>query len=349
MKKTITCAGYGYTGSSAVTDLLHEFDNINVNNSIEARFIYDPFGISDLEYFLVENPNRHNASYAIKEFRKYAYYLSKYGTLGELEKQFNYNFMKITDDYINKLIISNYDAIWTYEYYKKGNIYITFMRVYNRLKKVITKLITHKIASKDFFFMDGINYCTIHNQEQFIEYTKEYINNLFNETNKNYEFNYFDQLVPSSNIERYIRYFDDIKVICVDRDPRDIYILEQEVWKTHQIPSDVEKFCSWYRWQREIKPIDCSNNSNIMKINFEDFIYSYEKSVERIYEFLQIDESHHKQKKKYLNPEISIQNTQLKKSFSKYNKEIKIIEQKLKQFLYEFPDIHIKANVKDMF
>ena len=51
--KIITCAGYYGTGSSAVTDILGEFDNIHFMGDYEFRFIQDPGGIADLEYNIV--------------------------------------------------------------------------------------------------------------------------------------------------------------------------------------------------------------------------------------------------------------------------------------------------------
>ena len=36
----------------------------------EFRFVQDPDGISDLEYNLVENHNRHNSGHALKRFKK---------------------------------------------------------------------------------------------------------------------------------------------------------------------------------------------------------------------------------------------------------------------------------------
>ena len=47
-----------------------------------------------------------------------------------------------------------------------------------------------------------------------------------------------DQLIPSSNIDRYTRYFDDIKVVVVERDPRDVWMCERYVWREGVIPSD---------------------------------------------------------------------------------------------------------------
>ena len=66
----ITTTGCYGTGSSAVTDFLKEFGNISCRDDYEVRFVYDPDGIDELEYYLFDNPNRHNSSNQIKRFLK---------------------------------------------------------------------------------------------------------------------------------------------------------------------------------------------------------------------------------------------------------------------------------------
>ena len=63
----LTVTGCYSTGSSAVTDLVKECRDVYCKDDYEVRFAYDPDGIADLEYHLVENPNRHNTSHAIKK------------------------------------------------------------------------------------------------------------------------------------------------------------------------------------------------------------------------------------------------------------------------------------------
>ena len=62
----VTTTGFYGTGSSAITDLLMEYDCIKVKSDYEIRIAHDPFGIRNLEINLIENPNRHNSSFAFK-------------------------------------------------------------------------------------------------------------------------------------------------------------------------------------------------------------------------------------------------------------------------------------------
>lgn len=62
----------------------------------------------------------------------------------------------------------------------------------------------------------------------FFNATKEFVIDLGNVLikNDNQDTVFFDQLFSTTNIKRYFNYVDNIKVIIVDRDPRDIYIEE---------------------------------------------------------------------------------------------------------------------------
>ena len=67
--KIITNIGYHGTGSGALDDFFREFDNIPCAPSeYECRFLQDPDGISDLEYNLIDNPNRLNSGFALKRY-----------------------------------------------------------------------------------------------------------------------------------------------------------------------------------------------------------------------------------------------------------------------------------------
>ena len=75
---TITVCSYYGTGSSAITDLISEFDNVTSLTNFEFRFAHDPDGLSELEYNLVENFNRHNSGHALKRYKKFVDYYSSH-------------------------------------------------------------------------------------------------------------------------------------------------------------------------------------------------------------------------------------------------------------------------------
>ena len=63
----ILVSGYGWTGSSAVVDLLKEINKACYMN-VEFRIIKDPKGLRDLYDSLVENWDPLNSDIAIKDF-----------------------------------------------------------------------------------------------------------------------------------------------------------------------------------------------------------------------------------------------------------------------------------------
>lgn len=69
--KFITCASYYGTGSSVITDLVSENENVPSFTSEEFRFLHDPDGVDDLVFHLFENHNRHNVGQALKRYKKW--------------------------------------------------------------------------------------------------------------------------------------------------------------------------------------------------------------------------------------------------------------------------------------
>ena len=78
-------------------------------------------------------------------------------------------------------------------------------------------------------------------------------------------------------------------------------------------------------------------SQNVLYMMLEDMIYNYEKTIREIYRFLDLDSLNHIHKKKYFNPEISINNTKLwmKKENEKYLSEISKIEKELSEYCYK--------------
>ena len=93
----ITCASYYGSGSSAITDFVSEFDSVYSFTDEEFRFVQDPDGVSDLEYNLVENFNRHNSGHAIKRYKKLVNFYCGNMFGKKYEKFFHGNWKKYSD------------------------------------------------------------------------------------------------------------------------------------------------------------------------------------------------------------------------------------------------------------
>lgn len=346
--KIITCASYYGTGSSAVTDLVAEFSNIeSLGSNFECRLIQDPHGISDLDYYLVENNHRHNSGYAIKKFIKLLDLcgLDKKISFENYDSHFNNRFKIESQIYVNKLIEMQYEGGWHYDLYCKSDFEIFCLKVknyiFNRINKRSKLTILDesyrkrkispidKAISKEKTYMTNIG-------DDFYNITKEYIDRLFSSCIKNKNnFLMVDQLVPPSNTERYLRYFNDLKIICVDRDPRDLYTLEKIYWKNKIIPSNIDDFIKWFKITRAHLKKEIDNPNKVLRIKFEELIYEYDESLERIVEFLKLDKQKHIDKKKIFNPDISIKNTRVWLKHPEIEQDIEKIEKELSEFCYQ--------------
>ena len=77
-------------------------------------------------------------------------------------------------------------------------------------------------------------------------------------------------------------------------------------------------------------------SEHIHVFHFEDIIYDYERSIERVQQILGLTREQHVRQRESFDPEKSIHNTQLFRS-GRYQKEMKIIEDELSEYLYDFP------------
>lgn len=329
----ITCASYYGTGSSAITDFFSEFDDIFSLGEYEYRFVQDPNGIADLEYNIIENNHRHNTSNAIKNFKKYILECKKmgYGGYDIFGKQLDL----LVDEYLEKIVQLKTHTWWNKDRIDKGSLFCFIDRIYS----LFMRLIHGEIKSEARYSLlknKEIGYYTIISEKEFLDATKQFINDLFGYVNKEKKkYIMVDQIVPPTNARRYIRYFNNIKIIVVDRDPRDIFLLEKYVWKWGVIPVDnVEEFVKWFKITRNASFDD--DQEHVLKINFEDLIYKYDITKKILTDFVGIDLNKHTAPFEKFDPKISINNTNLKGKFEDSKKEIEYIEKNLKEYLYHF-------------
>lgn len=329
----ISCASYYGSGSSVVTDFVSEFNSVASFGDEEFRFVHDPDGIADLEYNLVENFNRHNSGHAVKRYQKLVDYYSGNILSKKCKGIFGESWEKCSKEYINQLTDFTYHGWWQYDLIDKGPVFLFRKRILNKLLHLTfwrnDPERTLNTMKKE------ITYCAHPTEDKFLRLTREYIENLFETVCEDKEIIMADQIVPSSNTEKYLRYFNDIKVVIVDRDPRDIFILEKYHWRDGIIPSNVEEFCKWFLYTRENGKHRQTQNDNIHFLQFEDMIYKYEQTTVELAAWAGLDLVDHTRKKVCFNPDKSIHNTRLwqKEKCNLY--EIKYIEDHLKNYLYD--------------
>ena len=75
----------------------------------------------------------------------------------------------------------------------------------------------------------------------------------------------------------------------------------------------------------------------VLKLQFEDLVYNYDASMERIYAFLGVTKAQHSAPKMHFDPAKSIQNTQLFRVNEQYAREAETIAKILPEYIYDFP------------
>lgn len=328
--KKISCVGYHGTGSGVIDDLFREFDNVcQSKTGLEVRVLQDPDGISDLEFHLVENPDRMGGSVAIKRFLKF---------VERSDRTYSYVFGKKWREESIRFV----DSIKTFYYNGYSSCDLLFLSSWQRFKykfrRGINRLMPSKLKKPTWY-----NYfpkiCSYHarlTEEDFLEKTRAYVDKLSAALNtENKEFVLLDQILSACNPSRYTRYVNDLKVIVVDRDPRDLYINHFKC-KDHRFPKDPYEFCTYYRDIR--KMVSEYDPSEVLFVNFADMIYHYDTYVKKVADFVGIDLKHHVNPKKFFNPDISIRGTQMWKAYPQYAEAVKIIEQNLPEYLYPYPE-----------
>lgn len=342
--KIISCAGFGGTGSSLVTDFFREFSNVySVGGSgLEFFLLHEPDGIKDLENALVEG-HRFKVDLAIKRFKKLIENLYYHNPSGPNYKEFfNGKFLEITNDYLESLGIIEWQEGWWHRIFEEND---------NKLYRFLKNLRFQKFVKKYYslyepdawkpMYTDYATqyYCKI-SREDFIAKTKVYLNKLFSEIKTDAEYLLFDQLFPPAAAD-YIQYFDNAKTIVVDRDPRDLYFANKVFWGYGFIPfKEIDTFIRWFKNTRNT----IIENENVCLVKFEDFLYETEKTTKRIINFIGIDEKYHNKTNTFFLPEKSITNTQFYRKYALDNNtrqnqmlsNIKKIETDLKEYLYDF-------------
>lgn len=334
--KIITCTGFYGTGSSAVTDIMQDCDHVLCKGDYEIRLPHDPYGISDLEYNLIDNPNRHNTSNAIKKFKWIVDFLSGNRFIKRYEGYFNGQFKALSYQYIDEISEFQYFGKWHYDWIERGLTFWTINRIYNKAFVILKKIFRRENeVGHDLLPKDELAYAGTGNKKVFYEATKRYTRNLFEVLNPEKKpFLMLDQLVPPNNFVRFNNYFDNLKIIVVDRDPRDIFLLEKKVWFGTVVPYyDVETFCKWYVWTRDmyeksVKP------ENVLKIQFEDLIYRSDETIKQVLDFVGIDKKDYHMH--HFDPEKSRKNTRLWEKYPEEMDAIRQIEATLGKYCYVY-------------
>lgn len=338
MGKLVVPTGYMGSGSSAITDLISEMEGYDAEKgTFEYVFLHCPNGVFDLEDKLLIGNNAIRSDEALHSFGKTMkqLYDKKYWWVGHYNENLSPRFMEYTDEYIDTLVQCRPSFYWYYQ--ENANMRMIVKLIWKRIVALCTlgKIQMKKPLEYDDMMLSYVN------ATEFYEKTKVYLRKLWKELGIEKRNVILDQLLLPFNLYRLENYFDDneITVFVIDRDPRDIFITNKYIWSQRNepvpYPTEVMEFCKCYKALREMERK--VSLTNVHRIHFEDLIYNYEVTVDKVLSALGEDAKKHIEKGQRFNPQKSIENTQIYLSNEEFMKETGIIEKELSEYLYEFP------------
>lgn len=327
----IGIVGYGYSGSGAVLDFLREIKICSYPmEDFEFVLPYLPHGIQDLEYQLLDRKTRYLSSdAAIKDFIKIVCAMDN--PRGIYRRITGKAFRKRSYSFVNEITQVSWRGFGVTERYSERYLY-RFIRGRKHQLMKIYEQITNKrwtFSKRDMMYLSVM-------PEKFFENTKKYLQDVLEMLGCDFSRPVIlNQPFDAYDPRRSMKFFDKPKAIIVDRDPRDIYILAKCYLKRKGsfIPTDnVDDFIKYHRLVRNP---NLSEGQDILFIRYEDMIYEYEQTTMQLLNFLGLLNTR-REEKKYFDPSVSIDNTQLFLNHPEFKKDISRIEKELPEYLYPF-------------
>ena len=268
--KYIGVSGYGWTGSSALYEKFISDYDFNYYN-YEYSLIWDLNGILNLFDFLVTSNDPFLTTHRTESFLKYIskidskkWFLNPNGLNISCEN--NSNVLKHAEKLIDNLTILRYENMDRTTFSDLSNLKILLIKLKSRILKTKHKksLITndiHKVRLE----------------------IKKFQDNIFSNTKPTL----LDQPASIHRIDESIDLFSNMKLIIIDRDPRDILsdlsINNALLGVDFNLNRDITKYITWHNYLRTNK------SKKALNINFENLIFDEKKILNEIDEFIGVE------------------------------------------------------------
>lgn len=343
--KKIAVTGYYGTGSSAVIDLLSEVEGIKPALGIryEHTNLDCSGGLFDLEARLFHpNAGFYSRDIALNDFidEMQKQYKNNFGWYGSYKKKIGPRFIDSVNEFINSISTTGGTKGLTH----------TIKRRFSPVKVILqigARIVLGKrwgsLGCKYVHDKNPQRYLTV-SHDEFLTAAQKFVSEYFDMCQIGTNDMIYDHLLTPEQCNVVSRYFDDdFRLIIVDRDPRDVYISDRYFWSTTKfgkqimpMPREINLFCSYWAAMHNRTSL-YANNKNILIIQFEDLIYRYDETVDKILRFCDISAERHINKKRVFNPEKSINNTQVFSIIPEAENFCNVLKQELPYLLYEFP------------
>ncbi|MFQ2204725.1 sulfotransferase domain-containing protein [Aeromonas hydrophila] len=336
-KQLVDLSGYMFSGKSAVSDLLREFEGIYVPSyQEEFELIRVNDGLLDLYNTLSSSWSPNRADNALRSFERVSSKLActpkgieKLWSVGFGYSERYFKFDLKTKKFIDKLKASSWKMNWPTEF-----LYMSKDEVFrHKLNARVNEGCYWPEIDFSLTIRNGIEQCIS-------DYLYEIFSDFYSQGNHTVVMH--NALEPYSP-EQGIGFIKNGKCIIIDRDVRDIYVNcikhndgyndNVEVFKKISGASKIESFIERQRIMRIT--IGEKNDDKVLRIRFEDLVYNYEITLQKIIEFLNLEPASHNRKLDFFNPKKSINNCNSWLELpSNELTNIKKIEQSLPEYCY---------------
>ncbi len=343
--KRIAVTGYYGTGSSAVIDLLSEVSGVTC--ALGSRYEHTNFncagGLFDLEARLFDdNADYYSRDIALNDFynemRKQ--YYNNFGWYGSYKKKIGERYLRSVEEFVGAISTSGSMKSLAHTTKRRFSLVKAALQI---AAKVLWGRRYGALGCKYIYDKDPQRFL-IASHDEFLIAAQTFVKTYFDCCQKDKDDMVYDHLLfPEQNnvVDRY--FDDDFRLIIVDRDPRDIFVSDKYFWSTAKfgfqtmpMPREINEFCSFWKEMHD-RATKRNGQKNILFISFEDLIYKYDESVERIFAFCDIAPGRHVRKREVFNPNKSIENTQVFNLIKESKEECAVIGKLLPELIYDFP------------
>jgi len=341
-KKIIDISGIGHSGKTIVNEILTYDKNIHVHSPLfEFNLLRVYGGLINLKSNLVDNFSPNRSDMAIAQFQHLINRISSSAKISDFKSLFNSNgwnyndmlgcdFEKISNEYIDSLIDLETKSIWPYPEIYKSRFRIFFNRVRGRL-----------------FNYQHKNKLIFSNANNFKKKTRNYLEKILFNHEKNIVCT--NNMFEPYNAEKYFDFFNNPFQVVVWRDPRDIYVstkkgdafspdfeTSQSIGSYHKsftLSDNINDFIM--REKILLNKCSFTDSSRILNLKFEDIVYNFEESIEKLSKFLDINFQDISYLKKAIKIKKSKANIGLWKKY-KNKSEMDLIKRELSQYMSFF-------------
>ena len=315
MKKLIFCAGFGYTGSGAVLDMLSEVNNVHVMAN-EFRVLADPDGLLSLRRSLTRDWSLYGADRALNRFERMIKKTSSisFGPYALLDhtKEFRGLYVDLSKEFVSQLSSGDYRGYW----YGNDNLLLRLINSRWFFGKFSTGIFKKRMRIVPYL-----------DKKEFDKKAQAYIQKLAAAATNKTTF-CFDEGFIALHCCELLEMIPDSKLILTIRNPKDVIATTTSLgWNANpdKLSMQIEWLYSTYnRW---MQIAETQSPQKVLVVKLEDMVNEYERTKKRIFEYLQIEDIGHLKKYDKFDPAVSKQNVNIAEAILS-NNDIKEIDTK---------------------